>query len=382
MDFSLSDDQKQIQDSVRQYLADHYGFAQRRAIVESASGWSPDLWRGLADLGLLGLAVPEEDGGLQRGVTDLALVASELGDALVVEPFLSSAVVATRIVAMLGSPAQRARWLPAMAEGSLVAVLAADFGPSAGLAPPLQATETGTGWRLEGRMPLVYHAPVAGMLLLPVSTHGASEPNAVFAVPADRAGLSLQPAVTVDSQRAADLHVRDLEVTAEDRVGGEAGAALAAVSDEATVVLCGEALGALQRTLALTVEYTRGRVQFGGPIARFQALQHRMVEMLMHIEQARSLLWLAAARCDAGAASERRAAVSAAKVLVSEAARYVGQQAVQLHGGMGVSDDMPISHYFKRLTAVQWRFGSADQHLDRYAAGQSAPGSGWHDLGL
>lgn len=382
MDFTFSDDQKQIQDSVRSYLNDHYGFEQRRAIIDSAGGWSPTFWRGLAELGLLGLAVPEENGGLQRGVTDLALVASEMGDALVVEPFLASAVVATRILALLGSSAQRARWLPAMAEGSLVAAFAQDFGPSGDVAPPLRATATGTGWRLEGRIALVYHAPIAGLLLLPASTRGGLEADAVFAVPTDHAGLSIQPSTTVDSHRAADVHVHDLEVAPGDRLGGEAGEALAAVSDEATVVLCGDALGALQRTLALTVEYTRGRVQFGGPIARFQALQHRMVEMLMHIEQARSLLWLAAARCDAGPVSARRAAVSAAKVLVSDAARYVGQQAVQLHGGMGVSDDMPISHYFRRLTAAQWRFGSTDRHLDRYVAGSSTPGSAGHDLGL
>jgi alkylation response protein AidB-like acyl-CoA dehydrogenase len=382
MDFSLSDEQRQIQDSVKRYVGDHYGFERRRAILESAEGWSSVVWHDFADLGLLALGIPTDDGGLGGGVLETALVAATLGDVLVVEPYLSSAVLATRALAALGSADQRGRWLPALIDGSLVATLALDLGPGSDGRTRVRARRDGEAWNLDGRVPVSYHAPIAGLHLVAASTRDDGVADALFAVPAACAGLLLQPCTTVDGQRAADLTCAGVRLGDGQRLGGDATEVLAAVVDAGTVALCGEALGVLDRTLALTVEYTRNRSQFGGPIGRFQVLQHRMVDMLTHIEQARSLLWVAASRCDAGPASERSAAVSAAKVLVSEAARYVGQQAVQLHGGMGVSDDMPISHYFKRLAAVELRFGAADVHLDRYLRGFGTEDHAGAALGL
>jgi alkylation response protein AidB-like acyl-CoA dehydrogenase len=232
--------------------------------------------------------------------------------------------------------------------------------------------QAGDDWVLDGRLPVVYHAPAADMLLVAASTGvNAASTDALFAVPVGSPGVRMAAFRTVDDQCAAELVFDTVLVPKDGCLARDATEGLSAVVDFGLVGLLGEALGALDRTLALTVEYTRTRSQFGGPIARFQALQHRMVDMLMHIEQARSLVYLAASRCDSGGAEAREAALSAAKVLVAAAARFVGQQAVQLHGGMGVSDEMPISHYFRRLLAVELRFGSASAHLGRYAAGMS-----------
>ena len=209
--------------------------------------------------------------------------------------------------------------------------------------------------------------PIAGLLLIAASTAAAVAPDALFAIDPASNGVRLQPFVTVDGQPAAEVVLQQVPVTIAHRLGADATAELAALADFGLIALCAEALGALDRTMALTVEYTKSRQQFGGPIARFQALQHRMVDMKASIEQARSLVYLAAARFDSGDALQRASDASATKVLVSEAAQFVGEQAVQLHGGMGVSDEVSLSHYFKRLVAARIRFGSQHAHLTRYA---------------
>jgi alkylation response protein AidB-like acyl-CoA dehydrogenase len=372
MNFAFTEEQQLLADTVRRYLADSYAFEQRKKVLASAPGHSPAVWQEFAQLGLLGLNVPEADGGLGGGAVETLIVAMALGEAIVVEPYLSSAVLATRAIAALGSAAQRAAWLGALAGGERIAVLAHDLAPAAPAG--VRAIAKGGGWRLTGSLPVVYHAPAADLFLVAASTGAAAdEPDALFAVPRGAAGLKLAACTTVDGQVAADVSLADAAVTSDARFGGDARAALAAVVDFGLMAFCGEALGALDRCLALTVEYTRTRNQFGGPIGRFQALQHRMVDMLTHVEQARSLVYLAASRCGEDDAAERRSALSAAKVLVGDAARYVGQQAVQLHGGMGVSDEVSISHYFKRLLATEVRFGSSEAHLARYA-GQMAVG--------
>jgi len=373
MDFAFTPEQQLLADSARRYVTEQYGFARRKQILASATGHSKDVWRDFAELGFLGLNVPEEDGGLGAGPVETLLLATAIGEGLVVEPYLASAVVATRAIARLGSPAQRADWLPKLAAGELVAVLAGDADCGSGSGDTVRATATAGGWELNGLAPVVYHAPVADLLLVAARTGAtAGEPDALFAVPAGASGLRLARFVTVDSQAAADAECRAVRVDGASRLGGDVRAELAAIADYGLFALCAEALGALDRCLALTVEYTRTRNQFGGPIGRFQALQHRMVDMLTRIEQARSLVYLAATRCDDPDPGTRGAALSAAKVLIADAARYVGQQAVQLHGGMGVSDEVAVSHYFKRLLAVELRFGSADAHLARFARGLTA----------
>ena len=373
MDFAFTAEQELLADSARRYVTEQYRFDRRKQIIASAAGYSKDVWSDFAELGFLGLNVPEEHGGLGGGAVETLLLATAIGEGLVVEPYLSSAVLATRAIARLGSPSQQAAWLPKLATGELVAVLAADASYGFGAADPIRATATSNGWELTGSAPVVYHAPLADLLLVAASTDSSGrEPDALFAVPRGAGGVTLAAYSTVDSQLAADVQCHRVRVDQPARVGGEVGAELTAIVDYGLLALCAEALGALDKSLALTVEYTRTRNQFRGPIGRFQVLQHRMVDMLMRIEQARSLVYLAAARSDEHDAQARESALSAAKVLIAEAARYVGQQAVQLHGGMGVSDEVAISHYFKRLIASELRFGSADAHLARYARQLSA----------
>jgi alkylation response protein AidB-like acyl-CoA dehydrogenase len=367
MDFSFTEEQELLIDSARRYVAERYGFAARRQIVQSAEGWSRPVWRDFAELGLLGLGVPEADGGIGGGAVETMLLSTVIGEGLVVEPYLSSAVLATRAIARLGSDTQRSDWLPKLAAGAIVAVPVLDTTYERGRAGAVRASEAGEGWTLDGEMQVVYHAPLADLFLVGAATGAAAKgPDALFAVPAGADGVALRPYTTVDGQRAADVSFAGVRVGTAARLGNDARDELDALVDFGLFALCSEAIGALDRCLAATVEYTRTRHQFGGPIARFQVLQHRMVDMLMRVEQARSLVYLAASRCDESDAVERESALSAAKVLVGEAARFVGQQAVQLHGGMGVSDEVAISHYFKRLLATEIRFGTAAAHLARF----------------
>lgn len=372
MDFSFSEEQQLLQDTLRRYVADHYGFERRKQIIASADGFSREVWKDFAGLGLLGLNVPAQDGGLGGGAVETLLVAGVLGEALALEPFLSSAVSASHVIATLANPAQRSSLLPALSDGDRLAVLAHPLAPASAGDAPVRATAHGGGWRLQGRIDAVYHAPAADVLLVPAaSTPGSNACDAIFVIEAGAPGLTVAPFRSVDAQLAGDVILEGVQADAASRLGGAGAAvsqALAAGVDIAVMALCAETLGVLDKALALTVDYTRTRQQFGGPIGRFQVLQHRMVDMLMRIEMARSLVYLAASRCDGGEPGERESAVSAAKVLVAEAARFVGQQAVQLHGGMGVADESAISHYFKRLLAAEIRCGSAQAHLQRYAA--------------
>jgi len=368
MDFSVTDEQQLLADSVRRYLRENYSFEIRRNILASADGYSRTVWKDFGALGLLGLLVPEREGGLGAGAIEVMLLSAALGEGLIVEPYLSSAVIATRAVDRLASPPQRAAWLPRLLSGDLVAVLACDAWPDPADAEPVRAELRDGRWLLRGEIPVVYHAPAAGLLLVPACSNPMSrDPDSLFGIPADTSGVNLVRFTTVDGQPAAAVELRDVRLDAAARVGGAVGPELAAIADYGLMALCAETLGALDRCLALTVEYTRTRTQFGGPIGRFQALQHRMVDMLTRIEQVRSLVYLAAARCEDADVGRRESALSAAKVVVGETARFVGQQAVQLHGGMGVSDEVSISHYFKRLTAAEIRLGSVETHLARYA---------------
>jgi alkylation response protein AidB-like acyl-CoA dehydrogenase len=380
MDFSFTEEQTLLADSVRRYLDDRYSFAARKQWLKGmseGSAHSPTVWSELAGLGVLALLVPEPEGGLGGGAFETLVVAQALGSSLVVEPFLGSAVVATRAIAMLGTPEQRAQWLPAMADGKTIVVPVLG-GTAASTDAAVTATAMSDGWRLNGTVRAVYHAPVAQAFVVAarVATGEGAADN-LFLVPATGAGLQQTAYVTVDSQSAADLAFNNVEVAASARLGdGDSSTAITALADLALFTLCAEALGSMEQAVALTVDYTRNRQQFGVPLARFQVLQHRMVDMQTQVEQARSLVYLAASLLDAHFACgselardsiNRSQAVAAMQVLVLEAARYVSQQAVQLHGGMGVTDEMAISHHFKRLLATGLRCGTAAQHLDRYA---------------
>jgi hypothetical protein len=296
-----------------------------------------------------------------------------LGRALVVEPYLSSAVLGTALLRELGSPTQRRELLPALAAGERIAIPAhGEAGARHDLSRVAAAARrAGAGWVLHGRKAVVLHAPAADLLLVTARTAGAPDAEeglSVFAVPAGTPGLALVPYPTIDGQRAADVTLAGVELPADALVGPEGGAfpALSAVFDLGVAALCAEAVGVLQAALDATLEYTRTRKQFGVPIARFQALQHRMADMLVHVEQARSMSYLAAVHAGSRDARERRRSVSAAKVTVGQACRHVGQQAVQLHGGMGVTDELAVSHLFKRLMAIELSLGDTEHHLERF----------------
>ena len=364
MDFAFSDEQQMLRESTRRFIAERCGFEQRQRIRASDAGWSRDVWSQLAELGLLAIAIPEAHGGLDVGAVGTMLVANAVGEGLLLEPFWASAVLATRVLVELGDEAQRARWLPALAAGDIVAVLAHDEDGDGATATPRRTTaaRSGDGWQLDGAKALVYHAPAADLLLVSANAEGAT---AVFVVPADATGLTLRAYRSVDDQCAADVALDGVIVPADARLSGDA-AGLQRALDFALAVLCAEAFGAMDRVLAATIEYSRQRVQFGQPIGRLQALQHRMTEMLMHLEQARSLSYLAATGCTDPDADARAATLSAAKALMGQSARYIGQQAVQLHGGMGMTDELAVSHWFKRLLAFELRAGTTDAHLARY----------------
>lgn len=363
MDFSFTEEQQMLQDAIRRYLASGYGLEHRAAIVAGEAGWSPQAWADLAELGVLALDVEEVDGGIGTGPVGVMLAAEATGAGLLVEPFLSSAVVATRLVSLLAGGERCDALLGALAAGEAVAVLAHE--EAQGWFQPLATTATveAEGWRIRGRKACVYHAPMARWLLV---TARVDSGIGVFLLDRETKGMQLHEMRTIDGMRAAGIEL-DVRVGADARLGngdmGDASDALSETLDRGIAALCADAVGVLDRTLAATVQYTRDRVQFGTPIGRFQALQHRMADMYMQVEQARSMTYFATSACLQADPRMRREAVSGAKVVVGQAARKVGQEAVQLHGGMGMTDELDVSHCFKRLLAFELRMGTTDEHL-------------------
>lgn len=371
MDFSFTEEQQMLLDTTRRFVSKDYGFETRRQIKEkSAEGFSREVWQGLADLGLLALNVPEADGGLGGSPIDTMLVMTAAGEGLLLEPLLASAVLATKAVATLGNDAQRAELLPALAGGEKIAVLAHDEAASRydWRAIETRAWPVGNGYLLNGHKSVILHGAAADVLLVSARL-GEQGQLALFAVPGDTPGLRRPAYTTVDGVRASEVILNQVYLPAAALMDGsaDAEAALGLVLDAGLAAVCAEAVGALDKLLAATVEYGRNRKQFGLPIGKFQALQHRMADMVLHIEQARSMSYLAAVRCTDSDPVLRAQAMHAAKVVIGQACRFVGQQAVQLHGGMGVTDELDVSHYFKRLMAIEMQFGSTEQHLESYA---------------
>ncbi len=385
MNFELSDEQQQLADSVGKYLTGDYGFEKRQAIVRSASGFCDAAWATFADMGLTALALPEADGGFGGGAMDLMATMEACGEGLVVEPLLDNIALGGRLVARAGSAAQRTALLPGLIDGTRrLAFASLEPGRRYALAPELTtARAEGSGWVLDGTKCVVIGAPHAHTLIVSAKTlpsgAGSSGGASLFIVDAAAPGVVLNPSRTVDGQRCADIRFGGVRLAADALLGAAGGAwpHIDEAVDFATALLCADAIGAMRYANEATLEYTKARKQFGTSIASFQVLQHRMVEMLITYEQARSMAILAAAKVDGAAetnrganerANERRRAVSAAKVKIADAARLVSQESVQLHGGMGMSEELKISHTFRRLTMIGQRFGDVDHHLERYAA--------------
>jgi hypothetical protein len=375
LNFEFSDEQRQLHDAVERYLSEQYSFERFRSIKDSADGWDRSVWQGLADLGVLGITVPVEQGGLGFGPLETLAMMGDCGRSLLLEPVLSSAVMATAALSRFADETPAGELLTGMAGGGKIAVLA-HFESGARFESECvttRAQRSGEGYRLDGHKGVVMHAGAADVLLVSARTAGeAGDARGVslFLVPRTAPGVVLDAYPTVDGQRAADVYLKGVALPAVSRLGPE-GSALTAVEaalDIGLAALCADAVGVMQAMVDATVDYVRVRQQFGQPIGRFQALQHRIADMLIHLEQARSMSYLAALRCTAQDVSERRKALSAAKAVIGQAGRFIGQQSVQLHGGMGMTDELKISHWFKRLTAAQIMFGDSDTHLQRYAA--------------
>jgi len=375
MNFEFSDEQQQLHETVERYLTDQYTFEKFRAINASAAGWDKAAWAGLGELGVLALNVPAAQGGLGFGPLETLSVMSACGKSLLLEPFLSSAVIATALLRAFAENSAAADLMSRMASGDAIAVLA-HYEPESRFESQwvaAQARKSGDTYTLDGHKAVVMHAGAADTLLVSARVSGAPQDASgvsLFRIPRDAEGLILDLYPTIDGQRAADVYLRGVQVPASGRLGldGAALPMIEAALDIGLAALCAEAVGVMQALVDATVTYVQSRQQFGVPIGRFQALQHRIADMLIHLEQARSMSYLAALRCMDANLSERRRALSAAKAVIGQSARFIGQQAVQLHGGMGMTEELIVSHWFKRLTAAELMFGDSDTHLQRFAA--------------
>ena len=376
MNFDYTEEQRLLAASIRRFVERDYAFETRRAIAKSREGWSREVWAKLAELGVLGLALPAETGGLGGGALDLMPVMEAFGDALLIEPFLSTVGLGARFVARGAAPARRAQILPQVADGGLrLAFAQTERGARYELARvATRARRTAAGYAIDGEKRVVLHAPCADLLIVSVRTAGGEADDhgvSLFIVEASAPGVTMHRHRTLDGCVAADVTLRNVEVGPCDLVGteNEALALIEEVVDWGTALVCAEAVGAIRFANAATLEYLKTRRQFGVPIGSFQALQHRMVDMMIAQEQAQSMASLACSTLDSEHDPRaRKHLVSAAKVKIADACRHVAQEAVQLHGGMGMSDEMKVSHTFRRLTVIAQQFGDADHHLQRFAA--------------
>lgn len=388
MHFELNQEQMQLADAIRRWIGRDYGFDARRAIVHSATGVSAQAWATMVELGLTALPVPEEHGGFGGDAVAMFAVMQELGRGLVVEPYMATVLGAEflRLGGAHGAVLERV----AGGELKLACALGERQSRHDAFDIATRAEVVDGGYRLHGDKRVVLHGAEADVLV--VSARLAGQGHGVdgvtlFAVPGNGAGMSLTAYRTLDGLRAANVVLDGVVVGPDAVIGqvGEGGAILDAALDYGAALLCAEALGAMQALFDATLEYLKTRRQFGAPIGKFQALQHRMADMAIHLEQARSMALLAAltlARARGGAdggngnasagsdadIAARRRVVSAAKYRVGLAARCIGRDAIQLHGGMGVTDELPASHYFKRLSLIELTLGDMDHHLERFIA--------------
>ena len=374
MDFSLNEVQEMLADSIDKFIDNEYAFDTRQKYAASEAGYSADVWKTIAELGWTAVPFAEEDGGFDGDQIDIMVMMQRFGRGLVVEPFLANIVLAGGILKRIATAQQKERWLHPIMAGELQATLAFTEPQArydlANIATT--ATPDGDGWLLNGKKGFVLNGGTSELFIIPARTAGEpgdSQGVSLFAVAADTDGIGLHAYHTVDGMRAAELTLSDVKVGADNVLGDVGGgfAALDATIDDAILAVCAEGIGIMHVLKDKTIEYSKSRTQFGVPIGSFQALQHRMVDMLTACEQAQSLLLWTAISCAAGDEQAKRA-ISSLKYLVSSSGQTLGEEAVQLHGGMGVTWELDVAHYFKRLTAIGQLFGNADWHLDRLAA--------------
>lgn len=372
MDFDLSEEQRLLKESVDGLLTDAYDFEQRKKYMKEKGGWSKAVWSKLAEQGLLGLPFAEADGGFGAGGVETMIVMEALGRALVLEPYLATVVIAGGFLRHGGSAEQKAAHIPAIIDGSKTFAFAQleknsryDLFDVA-----TTAKKKGSGYVIDGEKFVVLNGEAADTLVVTARTKGNQRDKSgigVFLVPADAKGITKKAYPTQDSFRAADITFTGVEVGADAVIGDpENGLVLIErVADETRTALCAEAVGAMDKSLKTTVEYLKTRKQFGVPIGSFQVLQHRAADMFVALEQARSMSLYATMASEFDNAKERATAVAAAKVQVGKSLKFVGQQSIQLHGGIGMTMEAKIGHYFKRLTMIENTLGDADYHLRR-----------------
>jgi pimeloyl-CoA dehydrogenase small subunit len=374
MDFSYTEEQTLLRNSVSKYLADNYKFDAWRKFTRSDTGRDPAHWKQFAELGLLAAPFAEDYGGLGGGAFDVQVIMEEFGKALVVEPYVPTVVIGGGFVRHGGTEAQKSEWLGKIAGGeTMIAFAFAEPKGRYNLADlSTTAKKQGGNYILNGQKAVVIGAPWADTLVVTARTAGGQRDRAgisVFLVDKKAKGVTLRDYPTVDSLRASEVTFENVEVPAANLIGtADNGLPLIEqVTDEAIAAICAEATGGMKVLVDATVEYSKTRKQFGVPIGKFQALQHRMVDMFVAYEQAASITLMVTLKLGESE-TERAKAASAAKVTIGKSGRFVGQQSVQIHGGIGMTDELNVGHYFKRLTMIDTLFGSTDHHLKRYAA--------------
>ncbi|MEO1730096.1 MAG: acyl-CoA dehydrogenase [Pseudomonadota bacterium] len=374
MDFNFTEEQDMVRDGLSRMVREQYDWETRMAAIASEAGWRPEVWAQLAELGILGMPFSEEVGGFGGGAIDAMVVMEEFGQGLVIEPFVPTVVCAGGFLKHAGTEAQQEEHLSAIISGERVFAFAyAEPRGRYDLADlETTAKKDGDSYTLNGHKSVVIGAPWASHLVVTARTGGDrrdKEGVSVFIVDKSAAGVVTRDYVTVDGRRASEVYFENVSVPA-DALIGEEGAGLPLielVTDEAIAAQCAEACGAMKVAHAQTVEYSRQRKQFGVPIGSFQVLQHRMVDMYTAYETSVSLTYLATLKLGEEEKVRKRH-VSAAKVGVGQSARLIGQEAVQIHGGNGVTDEYAIGHFFKRLTIFESEFGNVDHHMKRHVA--------------
>ena len=378
MDFSFTEEQTLLQDSLRRFVQKEYAFEKRKAILNSPEGFSREIWEQLADMGVLGLPFAEEYGGFGGGAAETLIVMQAIGSGLLLEPYLATVVLGGGLVQALGERPQK-QMLAEVAEGKLLLAFAHGEPRSR---YSLSQVETraqkvgkadGAGWTISGRKAVVLNGAQADRLIVSARSGGAAADESgisLFIVERGAAGLAVRDTRTIDGLRAAEIELKDVRVGADALLGAEGGAfaAIEQASDAGAAALCGEAVGVMEALSAQTLDYLKTRQQFGQPIGRFQVLQHRAADMFIHCELSKSMALLAAMKAGEADARERRRAVSAAKAHIGRSGRFVSQAAIQMHGGMGVTEELPASHYAKRLTMIDFWLGDTAHHLERFGA--------------
>ncbi len=374
MDFSFTEEQTLLRNSVQKWVAGQYDYESRRKLIKTEAGWSKKNWDAIAEMGLLAAPFTEDQGGLGGGPVETMIVMEELGRGLVVEPYLPTVVLGGGFLRHGGTAAQQAEHIPAIVEGKRIFAFAyAEPQGRYNLADlSVTAKKSGAGYTLSGHKSVVIGGPAADHFVVTARTAGGQRDEkgvSVFIVAKNAKGVTTRDYPTVDGLRASEVTFENVAVGAEALVGqADHGLPLVErVVDEGIAALAAESIGAMKVLNDATVEYCKTRKQFGVPIGKFQVLQHRMVDMFMNYEQSVSITYMVTLKLE-DSDHERKKAASAAKVQIGKAGRFIGQNAVQLHGGMGMTDELNVGHYFKRLTMIDTMFGNVDHHLKRYAA--------------